>query len=780
MLGKIIKEDLTDWKKIALVLYLFMMFFSPPVIPRLNIIIPLSITSFILSIIFHQRELRWVLSKPIFKRFLLGFGALLLYVVLVLITKNPNGLVINSYRFLMLVPVVMSCIVYLICIAKCRNYDLETILRLALYAVLFQTLICLLAVFSGDIKKILIDIMRQNTNVIALSAKFHLERRFFGFANDLLDNFGYGMALATLIPIVLAILSKNKKWLIAILPIAFTALINARTSAVVMLIIAMVYGAFLLKNIGKISRKGWLLLMGCVFVLMIMIGGFFLAFPKTFGSFTKDTDSIITLLLTGKVKPGTTASGLLRYGLKLPDRYDEMLFGTGHSVFAHDSTVKHYQTDIGYLNDIWLIGVIGSLFAYAIITIPLRGLKSVNQKYARVGLVLILAFFVFEVKGPAIKPGLGMIMTLFISFVIIALSSRSETSDSKKVMQVMGALNAGGAEALVVDLYRRMHKDYQFVFLCYLKTDQKYHYEDEIKQLGGKIIRIKDNRVKRPLKFIKDIQKIIEAEQVDIVHSHVDLSSAYAMLAAKRAGVARRIVHSHNSRFSVPKIAQGVYKFFINKLATDKLAVSNDAGMAMFGSNYKVIINGIDFNKYQFNSHHRQQIRMALGLSQDAKVWLNVGRLSKQKNQVKLLNDFREQLTNEPNSYLIILGEGELLSELQGQARVLGIDSHVYFMGRVNDAYKYYSAADLFILTSHYEGLSIACLEAQANGLPCIMPPNTSPESIINPNVVLTDKIDKIGELKRLAINNQIMDYNIGNVACKIVDIYQQKGLKNA
>lgn len=346
-----------------------------------------------------------------------------------------------------------------------------------------------------------------------------------------------------------------------------------------------------------------------------------------------------------------------------------------------------------------------------------------------------------------------------------------------RVLQVVGALNAGGVEALMVDVCRRAHKEHQFIFLCYIKTDQPYHYEQEVLALGAKIVRIPDNRTRHPVRFIRDIMRVIQQERIDVVHAHVDLSAAYAVIAGWFCGIQRRIAHSHNSVFSMPKAVQWFYKLGIRLFATDKVAVSSDAGRAMFGhARYTVMINGADVQKFAYAERHREEVRKRLGIAADDIVWLNVGRLSYQKNQSKLLHVFSEksQTSSRPMS-LIILGEGDLLLDLQEETRRLGIEEKVHFMGRVSDAYKYYSAADLFILTSRYEGLSVACIEAQANGVPCIMPANTSKESVVNKNVILTDDPVHADVLARVGDTAAIMRYDIDNVARRMTEMYTKK-----
>lgn len=292
-----------------------------------------------------------------------------------------------------------------------------------------------------------------------------------------------------------------------------------------------------------------------------------------------------------------------------------------------------------------------------------------------------------------------------------------------KILHVVGRMNVGGAEVFLMNLFRNIDRsNYEFIFLCYFEGS--YDFEDEITALGGKIIRIKDNRLKNPFKFILDIKKVARQEKVDVVHSHVDFTSGYALLAAWLAGVQKRIAHAHNSSAtdSTHLLRVPLYfllKIFLNVFSTYKLACGDDAGRYFYyrGNDFEVIPNGIDLSNYVFNRTVRHKIREQLGLSADARVLLHVGRFEKQKNHIFLL-DIVKHLQGERGEYVLVLvGDGSLKLNIKEYARQNGILDKVLFVGKTMDVASFYSAADVFVFPSLYEGLGIVAVEAQANGL---------------------------------------------------------------
>ena len=313
--------------------------------------------------------------------------------------------------------------------------------------------------------------------------------------------------------------------------------------------------------------------------------------------------------------------------------------------------------------------------------------------------------------------------------------TRGKAMKTKNVLQVVGRMTFGGVETSLMNIVRNTDNNkYHFVFLCYF--DGEFAFDDEIRALGHTIVHIRDTRTKNPSRFIREIIRIIRKYKIDVVHSHVDMSSSYAMIAAKIAKVPIRIAHSHNTTFNFAMKLLG--KLPINLCANRFVACGKDAGRAMFYKHnvYTVIPNGIDMKKFAFNELTRKRIRKDLDVKERETLILNVGRLMPQKNQSFLLDVFASYYGLDPHSKLLIVGDGELLGTLAKKTAELGLTDHVIFAGTRSDTDKIYSAADLFIMTSSYEGLPVVSTEAQINGLPCIFSDAITKESNLTDTVI--------------------------------------------
>ncbi|MEI7918038.1 MAG: glycosyltransferase [Candidatus Saccharibacteria bacterium] len=319
--------------------------------------------------------------------------------------------------------------------------------------------------------------------------------------------------------------------------------------------------------------------------------------------------------------------------------------------------------------------------------------------------------------------------------------ARKSPNDGIIILHIVGSMNRGGAETFLMNVLRNINKNkFKFVFLCY--GDTKFDYENEIIDLGGKIIRTDDVKEVGILKHIKNIQQIIQDEKIDIVHTHTCRNSMFSLIAAKRCRVNTRIAHSHNTRTSqgenlIKKMYFIFAKYIINKYSTKYLACGEQAGKALFypKNTFTVIDNGINLDDFYYNDGVRQDIRRKLNISNDTVVIGHVGRIDKNKNQNFVIDTFFEYLKLQPKSKLILVGDGILRSQIENKVRKLGIQKNVLFLGNRSDVNKLYNAFDIFIFPSIREGLPVTLVEAQTNGLTCLI------SDSIDESVELTDCI---------------------------------------
>ncbi len=357
------------------------------------------------------------------------------------------------------------------------------------------------------------------------------------------------------------------------------------------------------------------------------------------------------------------------------------------------------------------------------------------------------------------------------------------------ILQVVGAMNMGGAEMLLMNIMRNIDREkYKFIFLCYIEGS--YDFESEIQELGGEIVRIPDERIANPIRFTANIRKVIKSKRIDIVHSHVDFSSGYAMRAAAQEGIQSRIAHSHNtSGTQSNNVLKNVwFKFLgrqINNYATQRIACAKEAGEFMFGSrSFEILNNGVDVKRFQFNETMRAELRSKLKIGKDDTVILHAGRFEKAKNHTQLIDVFSEYRAIDPTAKLVLLGDGSLFDDVKRKISLMHLDTSVYVMGKQTNTEDYYSAADIFVMPSLYEGLPVTLIEAQMNGLVALVS-DTIDKSVNygRVNFLSLNKTSKqwakcVYEIDRsheLVSDVLVQDYDIKTITKKVQEIYESK-----
>lgn len=300
-----------------------------------------------------------------------------------------------------------------------------------------------------------------------------------------------------------------------------------------------------------------------------------------------------------------------------------------------------------------------------------------------------------------------------------------------RILHIVVEMGRGGIQAMLMNYYRNIDRSrVQFDFLIHKVGKNNYH--NEITRLGGRIFKIsKLNPFSK--KYRREVYNFFkEHSEYTIVHCHLDCMSAIPIKEAKKAGVPIRIAHAHsNGQDKDWKYLLKLYfKRKIKEQATHLWSCGVDAGVWTFGNhNFEIIPNAIEIEQYKFNEEKRIKRREDFHILQDDFVVGHVGRFSPVKNHDFLLDVFFQIHLLNPKAKLLLLGEGETKNKIQEKVESLKLTQHVIFAGVHKNVADYLQAMDVFVLPSLYEGLGIAAIEAQANGLPCIVSDNVPIES---------------------------------------------------
>lgn len=299
-----------------------------------------------------------------------------------------------------------------------------------------------------------------------------------------------------------------------------------------------------------------------------------------------------------------------------------------------------------------------------------------------------------------------------------------------RILHVLGALDRGGAETMVMNLYRKINREnVQFDFVIH--TTKKCAYTDEIIRLGGQIYTVPRFKGTNIFNYIKAWKSFFEAHpEYHIVHGHMRSTASIYLGIAKQHGL-YIIAHSHNtsSGNGISALVKDTLQFTLRYIADYYFACSEEAGEWLFGkrvvksANFKVLANAIEVRKFQYNPRVREEVREQLGLN-GKMVLGHVGRFHPQKNHNFLIQVFEEVHKIRPDSLLLLVGEGELKESVEKKVQQLSLSDSVIFLGERDDVHELLQAMDVFLFPSVYEGLGIVAIEAEAAGLKVICSQN--------------------------------------------------------
>lgn len=295
------------------------------------------------------------------------------------------------------------------------------------------------------------------------------------------------------------------------------------------------------------------------------------------------------------------------------------------------------------------------------------------------------------------------------------LTKMNRCGNFMKILYVITGLAQGGAERVVCDLADAMFKRGHEVKIAYLTGEvlTRPNYKEI------EIIKVNLNDPKTLLPAYIKLTKIIKKFKPDVVHSHMVHANIIMRLVRITAPIDKLIctAHSNNEGGTLRMLAYRA----THRLANVTTNVSNMAAQtfeslrAVPFKGMRTIYNGIDLNKFEYNSNARSNINSELTIDESYKLILAVGRFNEAKDYPNLLEAI--SLLKKEITYpfkLIIAGDGELRNLIEDIIRSLGLEKEVVLLGRRTDIPKLMSAADLFVLPSKFEGFGLVVAEAMA------------------------------------------------------------------
>jgi len=294
-----------------------------------------------------------------------------------------------------------------------------------------------------------------------------------------------------------------------------------------------------------------------------------------------------------------------------------------------------------------------------------------------------------------------------------------------RVAFVLHAMQVAGAEMLVAETIRRLGKRIDPTVFC---LDAIGPLGEQLLAQGIPVVCI-GRRPGRDWKVAWRLAREIRARRIDVLHAHQYTPFFYAGLARLLAGRHLRLILTEHGRH-YPDIAsplrRAVNRLLLDHVADEINAVCAFSGRSLVqvdgfsGRRIQVIENGIEFERYHPVAD-RAALRLALGLDPARLYVATVARFHPVKDHAMLLRAFQVVAGKRADVDLLLAGDGPLREELRQQARSLGIENRVLFLGVRRDVPEILQAVNVFALTSVSEAASLTLLEAMASGLPVVV-----------------------------------------------------------
>ena len=366
----------------------------------------------------------------------------------------------------------------------------------------------------------------------------------------------------------------------------------------------------------------------------------------------------------------------------------------------------------------------------------------------------------------------------------------------KKLVELIGRIQDGGAETLVKDYALLLDKDkFDVTVLCLDYKEESYVYKTLVENNVDIVV-----VYNKPFFFDKVFARIFGARYVarklkkkidelkpDIMHVHLELLEIVSLLKDSLNKI-KLFFTCHNPPEMLigdkrPK-ERDACRYLLDNYGLRIIALHKDMADEideMFDiDNTAVINNGVNFSKFLDIKETKQDIRKSLNIPDSSYVIGQVGRFAYQKNQEFSVDVFKEVLKINPDSYLLLIGRGNNEKMLKDKINEMGLNDKALILTSRDDIPRLLKAMDVFIFPSRFEGLGIVLIEAQVTGLPCVVSENIPHEAFQSNRITalnldddktlwaktLLDPVSNVDEY------GDISNYDMNNVIKKLEDLY--------
>lgn len=299
-----------------------------------------------------------------------------------------------------------------------------------------------------------------------------------------------------------------------------------------------------------------------------------------------------------------------------------------------------------------------------------------------------------------------------------------------KILFVFNSLQFSGAELMYIQAARLLQKKGYQLFALATWSDFGA-CKDKFIENGYTVYQIVMDRSKgigASIANFRALKQYVQENQIDIIHCQSNSRFKLCAMVAKVCGI--RSVHSINNSFR----CSSQWKIPVQRFL--RWFVSHPLGMRFHSGSDTVYKNEVNYfhNKtnlvywwyedYKYipaTEGEKESYRKEIGIPSDSFVLMTAGSCGYQKHHSEIINAVKKMADIIPNFLFMHLGSGELENEEKELAASLGVSNYIRFMGNQSDFRKFLLISDVFCMTSRYEGLSNATIQALACKIPAVL-----------------------------------------------------------
>lgn len=427
--------------KIHLTFILFILIFAPPFLPYTNLLLALFMIIILLTknkkiinaILFDSKIINWIAIMIILTIYVLSVSIPISILYDDIINISNYITIIN--RFGILTFTIVPVITYVIYFLRTKNYTFEFFIEVIVYVGLIQGIMSIAAYLLPFIKSTFIFLMSKFSTSSIYSNEWFITVRSYGFSNTLVDVFGLGIGVLASVSFFYGVFYKPRFILFSFI-ISISTILNSRTGLLVFFIGISITLIMIIKR-NKLSSI--FKIVGIIIVISLFSGIAIEQLSKnehTYKWIKNGLDEIL-YLFTNRSLSGLDNSTLTK--LFSPQFWSfpslfRSIVGTGHSLYEAEG---YDHSDVGYVNDVWIFGIIGILILYGFIIYSFRKIRKNNNSliYLFISNFCVMAFLFFNIKGSVIGYNPGAVSILLLLFISTWYKKNNRNVSNNNIME---------------------------------------------------------------------------------------------------------------------------------------------------------------------------------------------------------------------------------------------------------------------------------------------------------------------------------------------------------